>query len=86
LLPIKAYQINNALEEVGLQTSYYSERISTKTGKLKRTKCYSPTERGNDYSIFILDKAGSNKTVQHLRWKASVLQEIAKYFNVEVGK
>ncbi|MEO1433394.1 MAG: KilA-N domain-containing protein [Cyanobacteria bacterium J06633_8] len=83
---IKAYQINNALEEVGLQTSYYSERISTKTGKLKRTKSYSPTERGNDYSIFILDKAGSNKTVQHLRWKASVLPEIAKYLNVEVNK
>lgn len=83
---IKAYQINNALEKVGLQVSHYSERISTKTGKLKRTKSYSPTEKGNNYGTFILDKAGSDKTVQHLRWKVSVLEEIAEYFNGEVDR
>lgn len=83
---VKPYQINNALEEVGLQVSYYSERISTKTGKLKRTKSYSPTDKGNNYSIFILDKAGNDKTVQHLRWKVSVLEEIAEYLNVEVNR
>jgi hypothetical protein len=58
---IKAYQINDALEERDYQTSYYTERISTKTGKIKRTKCYSPTDIGNEYSTFMLDKAGADR-------------------------
>ncbi|MEM7717354.1 MAG: KilA-N domain-containing protein [Cyanobacteria bacterium P01_A01_bin.68] len=73
---IKAYQINQALEETGYQTSYYTERTSSKTGKIKRTKQYSPTDLGSEYSTFLLDKAGTDKTVQVLRWKVSIIEEI----------
>lgn len=74
---IKAYQMNNALEAAGYQISFYVERTSTKTGKLKREKTYNPTEPGKKYSIFMLDKAGNDRTVQSLRWKYSVLKEIS---------
>lgn len=74
---IKAYQINNALETAGYQISFYVERTSNKTGKLKREKTYNPTESGKKYSTFMLDKAGNDRTVQSLRWKYSVLQLIS---------
>lgn len=74
---IKAYQVNNALDAAGYQISFYVERTSTKTGKLKREKTYNPTELGKKYSIFMLDKAGNDRTVQSLRWKYSVLQSIS---------
>lgn len=74
---IKAYQVNNALESAGYQISFYIERTSTKTGKLKREKTYNPTELGKKYSTFMLDKAGNDKTVQSLRWKYSVLEVIS---------
>lgn len=74
---IKAYQVNNALESAGYQISFYIERTSTKTGKLKREKTYNPTELGKKYSTFMLDKAGNDKIVQSLRWKYSVLEVIS---------
>ncbi|MEO1375591.1 MAG: hypothetical protein AAFW70_15005 [Cyanobacteria bacterium J06635_10] len=64
------------MEETGYQTSYYTERTSSKTGKIKRTKQYSPTDLGSEYSTFLLDKAGTDKTVQVLRWKVSIIEEI----------
>jgi prophage antirepressor-like protein len=73
---IKPTEINEALEQAGLQVAEY--RTSSKD---KKYKVWNLTEAGKSYGRILLQSArGNSKTVPSLRWLSEVLDEIAHLF------
>lgn len=66
-------QINAALENAGLQTSWYS--VKKKDGKEKKIKNWIPTEEGKQHSVLLDTKKNHSDgtTIQQLKWKKSII-------------
>ncbi|NEP23722.1 antA/AntB antirepressor family protein [Moorena sp. SIO3I6] len=72
-----ARKFNTLLTDRGYQTKV----------KSKKSSSYRPTEKGKPFAKFVLQEArGSSKTVQQLRWRRSLIEDLAAHDEKEVVK